>query len=68
MPLSSRLTAQLCGAKFYRCCHSLQRRTFAWKSAGRTSEGSILSSGVSLLEPDRVESGLRLFPVSSFLL
>ena len=29
--LSSRLTAQLCDAKFCRCCHSLQR-----KSAGRT--------------------------------
>ena len=34
--LSSRLTAQLCDAKFCRCCHSLQRMTFAWKSAGRT--------------------------------
>ena len=33
---SSRLTAQLCGAKFCRCCHSLQRITFAGKSAGRT--------------------------------
>ena len=27
---------QLCGAKFCRCCHSLQRMTFAGKSAGRT--------------------------------
>ena len=34
--LSSRLTAQLCCAKFFRCCHSLQRMTFAGKSAGRT--------------------------------
>ena len=34
--LSSRLTAQLCGDKFCRCCHSLQRMTFAGKSAGRT--------------------------------
>ena len=34
--LSSRWTAQLCGAKFGRCCHSLQRMTFAGKSAGRT--------------------------------
>ena len=34
--LSSRLTTQLCGAKFSRCCHSLQRMTFAGKSAGRT--------------------------------
>ena len=34
--LSSRLTAQLCDAKFCRCCHSLQRMTFAGKSAGRT--------------------------------
>ena len=34
--LSSRLTAQLCCAKFCRCCHSLQRLTFAGKSAGRT--------------------------------
>ena len=33
---SSRLTAQLCDAKFFRCCHSLQRMTFAGKSAGRT--------------------------------
>ena len=30
--LSSRLTAQLCDAKFCRCCHSLQQITFA----GRT--------------------------------
>ena len=34
--LSSRLTAQLCDARFCRCCHSLQRTTFAGKSAGRT--------------------------------
>ena len=34
--LSSRSTAQLCGDKFCRCCHSLQRMTFAGKSAGRT--------------------------------
>ena len=34
--LSSRLTVQLCCAKFCRCCHSLQRMTFAGKSAGRT--------------------------------
>ena len=34
--LSSRLTAQLCCAKFCRCCRSLQRMTFAGKSAGRT--------------------------------
>ena len=34
--LSSRLTAQLCDAKFCMCCHSLQRMTFAGKSAGRT--------------------------------
>ena len=34
--LSSRLTAQLCDGKFYRCCHSLQRMTFAGKSAART--------------------------------
>ena len=34
--LLSRLTVQLCDAKFYRCCHSLQRMTFAGKSAGRT--------------------------------
>ena len=33
---SSMLTAQLCVAKFCRCCHSLQRMTFAGKSAGRT--------------------------------
>ena len=37
------------------------------KSAGHTdAKESILSSSVSLLEPGRVESGLRLFPVSSF--
>ena len=29
------LTAQLCGAKFCRWCHSLQRMTFSGKSAGR---------------------------------
>ena len=34
--LSSRLTAQLCCAQFCRCCHSLQRMTFAGMSAGRT--------------------------------
>ena len=34
--LSSRLTAQFCGAKFCRCSHSLQRMIFAGKSAGRT--------------------------------
>ena len=34
--LASRLTAQLCCAKFCRCCHSQQRMTFAGKSAGRT--------------------------------
>ena len=34
--LASRLTAQLCGAKFCRCCHSLQQKNFAGKSAGRT--------------------------------
>ena len=34
--LSSRLTAQLCDAKFCRCCHSLQWMTFAGKSTGRT--------------------------------
>ena len=34
--LLSRLTAQLCGAKFCRYCHSLQRMTFVGKSAGRT--------------------------------
>ena len=34
--LSSRLTVQLCGAKLCRCCHSLQRMTFAGKSTGRT--------------------------------
>ena len=34
--LSSRLTVQLCGIKLCRCCHSLQRMTFAGKSAGRT--------------------------------
>ena len=34
--LSSRLTGQVCDAKFCRCCHSLQRMTFAGKSAGRT--------------------------------
>ena len=34
--ISSRLTAQLCDAKFCRCCHSLQRITFTWNSAGRT--------------------------------
>ena len=34
--LSSRLTVQLCGDKFCRCCHSLQRMTYAGKSAGRT--------------------------------
>ena len=34
--LSSRLTAQLCDAKFFRWFHSLQRMTFAVKSAGRT--------------------------------
>ena len=34
--MSSRLTAQLCCAKFCRCCHPLQRMTFAGKSAGRT--------------------------------
>ena len=33
---SSWLTAQLCDAKFCRCCHSLQRMTLAGKSAGRT--------------------------------
>ena len=32
----SGLTAQLCDAKFCQCCHSLQRITFAGKSAGRT--------------------------------
>ena len=34
--LASRLTAQLCDARFYRCFHSLQRMTFEGKSAGRT--------------------------------
>ena len=34
--LSSRLTAQLCDAKFCRCCQSLYGMTFAGKSAGRT--------------------------------
>ena len=34
--LSYRLTAQLCCAKFCRCCHSLQWMTFAGTSAGRT--------------------------------
>ena len=34
--LLSRLTAQLCGAKFCRCCHLLQRMNFAGKSVGRT--------------------------------
>ena len=34
--LSFRLTAQLCDAKFCRCCHSLQPMTFEGKSAGRT--------------------------------
>ena len=34
--LLSRLTAHLCDDKFCRCCHSLQRVTFAGKSAGRT--------------------------------
>ena len=34
--LASRLTAQLCDAKLCRCCYSLQRITFAGKSAGRT--------------------------------
>ena len=34
--LLSRLTAQLCGAKLFRGCHSLQRMTFVRKSAGRT--------------------------------
>ena len=34
--VSSRLTAQLCGAKSFRCYHSLQWMTFAGKSAGRT--------------------------------
>ena len=33
--LSSRLTAQLCCAKFCRCFQSLQRMTFEGKSAGR---------------------------------
>ena len=35
--LSTRLTAQLCDAKFCRCFHSLQRMTFAGKTAGRTA-------------------------------
>ena len=34
--LSSRLTAQLCCAKFCQCCYSLQRMTFVGKSAGGT--------------------------------
>ena len=34
--LSSRLTAQLCDAKYCCRCHSLQRMTFAGKSSGRT--------------------------------
>ena len=34
--LSSRMTAQLCDAKFCRCCHSLHLMTFTGKSAGRT--------------------------------
>ena len=34
--LSSRLTAQLCDAKFCPCCHSLHPRTLSRKSAGRT--------------------------------
>ena len=34
--LLSRLTVQLCDAKYCWCCHSLQRMTFAGKSAGRT--------------------------------
>ena len=34
--LSSRLTAQLCCAKFCRRCYSLQRMSLAGKSAGRT--------------------------------
>ena len=33
--LSSKLTAQLWDVKFFRRCHSLQRMTFAGKSAGR---------------------------------
>ena len=34
--LTSILTALLCDAKFLRCCHLLQRMTFAGKAAGRT--------------------------------
>ena len=34
--LSFRLTVQLCIAKICRCCHSLQRMTFAGKSVGHT--------------------------------
>ena len=34
--LSSRMPAQLFDDKFYRCCHSLQRMTFAGNSAGFT--------------------------------
>ena len=36
--LSSRLTAQLCGAKFGRCCHSLQWMAFAGKSVRRAEQ------------------------------
>ena len=67
--LSSRLTAQLCDAKFCRCCRLLQRMTFAGKSAGHTElRKNILSSIVSLLEPGRAQSGQHLFSVSSIAL
>ena len=64
--LSSRLTAQLCDAKFCRCCHSLQRMTFAGYSRSYGAKKACSLQASSLLEPGRVESVLHLFPVSSF--
>ena len=63
LKLSSRLdSAVVWWTSFCRCCHSLQRDDFCREvSRSYGAKGSILSSSVSLLEPGRVESGLRLF-------
>ena len=52
------------GAKFCRCCHSLQQMTFAGKSADRMELRKHYL--FKHLSAGRVESGLRLFTVSYF--
>ena len=63
--LSSRLTAQLCDVKFSVAAIHCSRWLLQGSRQVITRYGSILSSSVSLLESGRVESGLRLFSVSS---